>query len=500
MSASNAVGRIVIGSAGDRLGAIQVTAVSFMAAGASCFIWMFATTLSALVAFAVAYGFFSGAFFTMIASITANIVGLADLGSGLTVIYLTNTPGNLFTLPIAGKIIGESNNYRSMIGYNAAMYMIAGLILAMLVAHNRATISTMQPQTKKYLADLALFAISQAAFYYAFKYIISSMDPLKTKKKDAHEKSAKVLDRLGHRDIKLNEYEQVIASEVIHPEDIKVDFEQIGGLDPIIRSLRESVILPLNHPALFTSASGLLGAPKGVLLYGPPGCGKTMLAKALAKESGATFINMHVSTLTDKWFGESNKLVAALFSLAHKMQPAIIFIDEIDSFLRERRSNDHEITSMMKAEFMSMWDGLTTGEDTRIIVLGATNRPNDIDSAILRRMPKRFAIKLPSEEQRMNILKLMLAETKLDPSFDFNKLVQKTAGFSGSDLKEACRNASMLPLREYLRGKGSDRKGALDNVVLDRDEVRSLRLSDFFQHEANEESSSHVILEQETVD
>ena len=184
---------------------------------------------------------------------------------------------------------------------------------------------------------------------------------------------------------------------------------EIGGLDPIIRSLRESVILPLNHPALFTSASGLLGAPKGVLLYGPPGCGKTMLAKALAKESGATFINMHVSTLTDKWFGESNKLVAALFSLAHKMQPAIIFIDEIDSFLRERRSNDHEITSMMKAEFMSMWDGLTTGEDTRIIVLGATNRPNDIDSAILRRMPKRFAIKLPSEEQRMNILKLVSA-------------------------------------------------------------------------------------------
>jgi SpoVK/Ycf46/Vps4 family AAA+-type ATPase len=182
---------------------------------------------------------------------------------------------------------------------------------------------------------------------------------------------------------------------------------EIGGLDPIIVSLRESVILPLNHPHLFTSSSGLLGAPKGVLLYGPPGCGKTMLAKALAKESGATFINMHVSTLTDKWFGETNKLVAALFSLAQKMQPAIIFIDEIDSLLRERRNNDHEITNMMKTEFMAMWDGLTTGEDTRIIVLGATNRPNDIDSAVLRRMPKRFAIKLPSDEQRMKILRLV---------------------------------------------------------------------------------------------
>lgn len=163
----------------------------------------------------------------------------------------------------------------------------------------------------------------------------------------------------------------------------------IIGLDPIIQSLRESVIYPLCYPELFTSGSGLLGVSKGVLLHGPPGtkivysikwnyaklwnyvklredvcqllllfnqfkigCGKTMLAKALARESGATFINLHVSTLTDKWFGESNKLVSAVFSIAKKLQPCIIFIDEIDAFLRERRSNDHEVTGMMKAEFM----------------------------------------------------------------------------------------------------------------------------------------------------
>ena len=121
----------------------------------------------------------------------------------------------------------------------------------------------------------------------------------------------------------------------------------IGGLDPIIDQLRESVIYPLCAPQLFESAAGLFAAPKGVLLYGPPGCGKTLLAKALAKESGATFINLHVSTLTDKWFGESNKLVAALFSLAHKLSPAIIFIDEIDSFMRERNRGDHEVSGMM---------------------------------------------------------------------------------------------------------------------------------------------------------
>ena len=198
----------------------------------------------------------------------------------------------------------------------------------------------------------------------------------------------------------------------------------IGGLDHIISSLRETIIYPLLYPNLFNNSSILAGASKGVLLFGPPGCGKTMLAKALAKESGATFINVAISVLTNKWFGESNKLVAGLFSLARKTQPCIIFIDEIDSFLRERMKGDHEATAMMKAEFMTytnlyhrlqpnqltlfcrLWDGLLSSED-RIMVLGATNRPNDIDSAILRRMPKRFAVRLPDASQRKRILALV---------------------------------------------------------------------------------------------
>lgn len=144
-----------------------------------------------------------------------------------------------------------------------------------------------------------------------------------------------------------------IAAEIILPSQIDVDFESIGGLEHIITSLQESVIAPLCQPELFQSGGDLLQAPKGVLLFGPPGTGKTMLAKALAKESGATFINMHVSTLMNKWFGESNKLVAALFSLARRLQPSIIFIDEIDSFLSSRKMGDHEITATVKAEFMT---------------------------------------------------------------------------------------------------------------------------------------------------
>ncbi|KAF9217451.1 hypothetical protein BGZ59_004301 [Podila verticillata] len=139
MSGANAVGRIIIGIAGDRLGPIPVAGFCFLAAGASCFVWMFAMTHGALIGFSVMYGFFSGAFFTMIASITANIVGLANLGSGLTLVYIINTPGNLFTLPIAGKIYENAGNYKSMIGYNAAMYFTGGLLLFCLMFFNKYT-------------------------------------------------------------------------------------------------------------------------------------------------------------------------------------------------------------------------------------------------------------------------------------------------------------------------------------------------------------------------
>ncbi|CAJ0843151.1 10928_t:CDS:10 [Entrophospora sp. SA101] len=316
---------------------------------------------------------------------------------------------------------------------------------------------------KKFFAEVAMIAISQVLLYYTVKYVVKSLDPLKDKKKESKAKSDKVLSKLGLKDLKLSEYEEIILSEVIFPEDISVNFKKIGGLDPIIQNLRESVIFPLTYPELFSSSSGLLGAPKGVLLYGPPGCGKTMLAKALASESKATFINLHVSTLTDKWFGESNKLVSAVFSVAKKLQPCIVFIDEIDAFLRERRSNDHEVTD----------------ENIRIIILGATNRPNDIDNAILRRMPKRFSVQLPNEEQRRNILEIMLHDQKLEENFDFDQLVAKTAGFSGSDLKELCRNAAMFPVREYMRNHSSP-DGDLDDVDPKNIDIRPLSISDFF--------------------
>ena len=258
--------------------------------------------------------------------------------------------------------------------------------------------------------------------------------------------------------------------------------EDIGGLSSIIEELKESVIYPLTMPHLYSSHSSLLSAPPGVLLYGPPGCGKTMLAKALAHESGATFINLHISTLTEKWYGDSNKLVNAVFSLAGKLQPSIVFIDEIDAVLGTRRSGEHEASGMVKAEFMTLWDGLTSanteGKAQRILVLGATNRIQDIDEAILRRMPKMFAVSLPNASQRLRILGLILKDTRVDKdNFDLEYLVRVMAGCSGSDIKEACRDAAMIPVREFIRQK---RASGANMDAVNTSDVRGLRTSDFF--------------------
>ncbi|KAL2267767.1 hypothetical protein VTJ83DRAFT_5044 [Remersonia thermophila] len=287
--------------------------------------------------------------------------------------------------------------------------------------------------------------------------------------------------RLRMEDLVLNEYENQVALEVVAPEDIPVGFDDIGGLEDIIEELKESIIYPLTMPHLYRHGGALLAAPSGVLLYGPPGCGKTMLAKAVAHESGASFINLHISTLTEKWYGDSNKLVRAVFSLAQKLQPSIIFIDEIDAVLGTRRSGEHEASGMVKAEFMTLWDGLTStnaaGVPNRIVVLGATNRINDIDEAILRRMPKKFPVPLPDLEQRRRILQLVLGNTKRDPEFNLEYIARITAGMSGSDIKEACRDAAMVPMREYIR---QHRASGQAMSTVNPDDVRGIRTEDFF--------------------
>ncbi|KAL3498932.1 hypothetical protein ACH5RR_041664 [Cinchona calisaya] len=246
-----------------------------------------------------------------------------------------------------------------------------------------------------------------------------------------------------------NEFEKRIRPEVIPPSDINVMFEDIGSLDEIKKSLQELVMLPLRRPELFKGS--LLKPCRGILLFGPPGTGKTMLAKAIAKEAGASFINASMSTITSKWFGEDEKNVRALFTLAAKVSPTIIFVDEVDSMLGQRsRAGEHEAMRKIKNEFMTHWDGLLTKSGERILVLAATNRPFDLDEAIIRRFERRILVGLPSVENRELILKTLLAKEKVDEKLDFKELAMMTEGYSGSDLKNFCTTAAYRPVRELI--------------------------------------------------
>ncbi|ELU06520.1 hypothetical protein CAPTEDRAFT_148262 [Capitella teleta] len=279
------------------------------------------------------------------------------------------------------------------------------------------------------------------------------MDPTKGEKDDAQKKAERLMKKLGiSGKYNLTEHEMCMAANLVDPLTVASSWEDIGGLTHTIEDIQETVILPFKRRELFQT-SNLIQPPKGVLLYGPPGCGKTMIAKAIAKSANACFINLQIASLKDKWYGESQKRAEAVFTLATKLQPSIIFIDEIDSFLRARSSMDHEATSLLKTQFMSFWDGLMTDSRCSIMIIGATNRPQDLDAAILRRMPAMFHVGLPDALQRAEILDLILQDEPVADDVDLNEIADEALNYSGSDLKELCRNAAIYRIREFVKAE-----------------------------------------------
>ncbi|KAL6527610.1 hypothetical protein OROMI_029421 [Orobanche minor] len=286
-----------------------------------------------------------------------------------------------------------------------------------------------------------------------------------------------------------NEFEKKLLAEVIAPGDIGVSFADIGALENVKETLKELVMLPLQRPELFTK--GQLTKPtKGILLFGPPGTGKTMLAKAVATEAGANFINISMSTISSKWFGEGEKYVKAVFSLASKISPSVVFVDEVDSMLGRRENpGEHEAMRKMKNEFMMNWDGLRTKDKERVLVLAATNRPFDLDEAVIRRLPRRLMVNLPDAQNREKILNVILAKEELTPTVDLAAVANMTNGYSGSDLKNLCVTAAHCPIREILEKEKKEMALALaDNrpspALHGSADVRPLIMDDFkYAHE-----------------
>jgi len=249
-----------------------------------------------------------------------------------------------------------------------------------------------------------------------------------------------------------------------------VEFDDIADLQETKKLLQEAVLLPLLMPEYFT---GIRRPWKGIMMFGPPGTGKTMLAKAIATQGKTKFFSVSASTLASKWKGDSEKLVRYLFEMARFYAPSTIFFDEIDALASQRGGGgEHEASRRVKSELLTQMDGAgeassagannaenENGESTAaktVMVLCATNRPQDIDEAIRRRLEKRVYIPLPTEIGRRELFKINLKDSIVSEDIDWEELVKMTDMYSGADLSNVCRDAAMMPMRRLLaEGKHS---------------------------------------------
>ncbi len=257
--------------------------------------------------------------------------------------------------------------------------------------------------------------------------------------------------------------------ELIVTEKPNVKWEEVVGLDNAKRAVKEAIVYPVQRPDLFP-----LGWPRGILLFGPPGCGKTLLAAAVATEIDATFVSIDAASIMSKWLGEAEQNVAKLFGSARKSaiekKPSIVFIDELDS-LMGKHTNEVGGEVRVRNQFLKEMDGIVDkGKNLHVYVIGATNKPWDLDWAFIRRFQKRILVPLPDHHTRLMMFKLYTSNLQLATDVDLHELARLSEGFSGSDIRDVCQAAHLKLIGEFFESGQANNKQA---------KPRPLRMDDF---------------------